>query len=214
MDAIAWDAVVRVLVAAALGAAIGIEREVQDHAAGFRTHVLVAVGAAAFTIAGLSYGVGDPTRVASEVASGIGFLGAGAILRRGLDVRGLTTAASLWVTAALGVAAGFGSYTTAIAGTVLVLVVLVPLKFLERGVLSRRTARRFTVDVAADVPLAAVTDRLAQVLDGVQVRGVLPGGETGRRLSVDATIRRHTDLAQVGDQILALDGIRALDVTR
>src|SRR3954451_23793087 len=92
---------------------LGLEREVRGHPAGARTHALVAVGAVLFTIAG-AYGFGDvphgptvdPARVAAQVASGVGFLGAGAIMRQGFGVRGLTTAATLWLAAAIGVTAG------------------------------------------------------------------------------------------------------------
>src|SRR5918998_6874576 len=118
-----WDLVARILVAAALGAAVGLEREVSDQPAGFRTHILVSLGAALFTIAG-ALGASafddsetvrfDPTRIAAQVVTGIGFLGAGAIIQQGVNVRGLTTAASLWVTAAVGLAVGLGFYTAAL----------------------------------------------------------------------------------------------------
>lgn len=125
----------RLLIAAAAGLVLGFERELRAQAAGLRTHVLVAVGAALFTVAG-AYGFSDiprgpnvdPARIAAQVASGIGFLGAGAILRQGLGVRGLTTAATLWVSAALGVAAGAGAWAAALIGTGVVLVVLVALR--------------------------------------------------------------------------------------
>src|SRR3954449_8306657 len=109
------DAFVRVGVAGGCGALIGIERESRNQLAGMRTHALVAVGAAVFTLAG-AYGFAevprsgnvDPMRVAAQVASGIGFIGAGAIIRDRGSVRGVTTAASLWTRGALGVAAGAG----------------------------------------------------------------------------------------------------------
>ena len=111
------DVMARVLLAAMLGALVGAERQARSHAAGARTHALVASGAALFTLAG-AYGFPDiarsasvdPMRVAAQVASGIGFVGAGAIIRDGLSVKGLTTAATLWASAAVGVAAGAGFY--------------------------------------------------------------------------------------------------------
>jgi putative Mg2+ transporter-C (MgtC) family protein len=123
------------LLAATAGLVVGSERELRAQAAGIRTHALVAVGAALFTIAG-AYGFADvphgpnvdPARVAAQVASGIGFLGAGAILRKGLGVRGLNTAATLWLAAALGVAAGAGAYAAAALGTGVVLLVLIVLR--------------------------------------------------------------------------------------
>ena len=126
---------VRLLLAATAGLVVGSERELRAQAAGIRTHALVAVGAALFTVAG-AYGFADvphgpnvdPARIAAQVASGVGFLGAGAILRKGLGVRGLNTAATLWLAAALGVAAGAGAYAAAGLGTGVVLLVLIALR--------------------------------------------------------------------------------------
>src|SRR3954449_5385536 len=119
------DAFVRVGVAGGCGALIGIERESRNQLAGMRTHALVAVGAAVFTLAG-AYGFSeiargpnvDPMRVAAQVASGIGFIGAGAIIRDRGSVRGITTAAALWTSAAVGLAAGAGLWAIALAGGV------------------------------------------------------------------------------------------------
>ena len=110
------DIAVRLAVAAGLGMVIGIERELREQAAGLRTHMLVAVGSCLFTLVS-AYGfetspgaTPDPSRVAAQIVTGIGFLGAGAILREGQWVRGLTTAASLWVVAAVGMAVGLGLF--------------------------------------------------------------------------------------------------------
>lgn len=111
------DVLIRLGVAAGLGMVIGIERELREQAAGLRTHMLVALGACLFTLVS-AYGfqaidgatTPDPSRVAAQIVTGIGFLGAGAILREGQWVRGLTTAASLWVVAAVGMAVGLGMY--------------------------------------------------------------------------------------------------------
>ena len=110
-----------------LGAVIGFERELHRQPAGFRTHSLVAVGAALFTIIsayGFDGSAVDPTRIAAQIVSGIGFIGAGTILQHRGNIRGLTTAASLWSVAAIGMAAGAGMLAIATAGTVLILVVL------------------------------------------------------------------------------------------
>jgi len=111
---IGWpEVLLRIFVAAALGGAIGLERELRERQAGLRTHLVVSVGAALFTLVS-AYGFSgfgsrvDPTRIAAQIVTGIGFLGAGAIIRQGLSVRGLTTAASLWLVAAIGMAAGAG----------------------------------------------------------------------------------------------------------
>jgi putative Mg2+ transporter-C (MgtC) family protein len=134
-----WDAFLRLAVAAGLGAAIGIEREVREREAGIRTHLLVSLGSCLFTIvsaygfheflsSGASVVRADPTRIAAQIVTGIGFLGAGAIIREGISVRGLTTAASLWVVAAIGMAAGAGYYWPAVAGTALTVFALWPLR--------------------------------------------------------------------------------------
>ena len=126
------DLVLRLLLAAFLGAAIGFEREVRGHPAGLRTHTLVALGSALFTelsIYGFPTEPGqpvDPTRIAAQIVTGIGFLGGGAILKEGLNVKGLTTAASLWAVAAIGMAAGAGNWFLSIASTAIVLMALWP----------------------------------------------------------------------------------------
>jgi putative Mg2+ transporter-C (MgtC) family protein len=134
------DLALRLLAAAILGAAIGLERERHDHPAGIRTHLLVSVGAAAFTVLSIySFGDGsDPGRVAAQIVTGVGFLGAGSILKGGRTVHGLTTAASLWVVAAVGMAAGAGAWGVAIATTVIVIVSLWPLRAIERRFVDRR----------------------------------------------------------------------------
>jgi len=127
------EAILRLALAAVCGGVIVIEREITEKTAGLRTHLLVCVGSSLFTIAGALGFVGhtvDPTRVAAQVVTGVGFLGAGAIMREGMSVHGLTTAASLWVTAAVGVAVGAGMYLVggfAVLVTLLSLWVLHPL---------------------------------------------------------------------------------------
>jgi putative Mg2+ transporter-C (MgtC) family protein len=137
------DFAIRMLIAAILGAAIGLEREIHEHPAGMRTHLLVSLGSAIFTVLSIYgfQGVGqgnvaatvDPTRIAAQVVSGIGFLGAGAILKYGTSIRGLTTAASLWTAAAIGMAAGAGEWLIAAVGTSIVIFSLWPLnRLVER----------------------------------------------------------------------------------
>lgn len=125
----------RLVVALLLGAVIGWERELQRMPAGFRTHALVSLGSAIFTVISAFAFTGplaDPTRVAAQIVSGIGFLGGGAILHYGGTVRGLTTAASLWAVAAVGMAAGAGLFFVAAVSAVLVIVALEVFQRLER----------------------------------------------------------------------------------
>jgi putative Mg2+ transporter-C (MgtC) family protein len=121
------DLALRLTVGLVLGAVIGFERELHRQPAGFRTHSMVALGAALFTVVsafGFTGDSVDPTRIAAQIVSGIGFIGAGTILQYRGHIRGLTTAASLWSVAAIGTAAGAGLYVVAVVGTLLILVIL------------------------------------------------------------------------------------------
>ena len=121
------DLALRLTVGLILGALIGFERELHRQPAGFRTHSLVSLGAALFTVVsafGFAGDTVDPTRIAAQIVSGIGFIGAGTILQYRGHIRGLTTAASLWSVAAIGTAAGAGLYLVAVIGTVLILIIL------------------------------------------------------------------------------------------
>src|SRR4029453_6954485 len=123
----------RLLTAAVLGAVLGFEREVRQKSAGLRTNILIAVGAALFTLMSLELAGpgGDPGRIAAQIVTGVGFLGAGAIMRTDSGIHGLTTAATVWVNAAVGVAAGGGSYHLAFIATGVTVVALLVLHPLE-----------------------------------------------------------------------------------
>lgn len=136
----------RIPVAILLGGLIGLEREIKGHVAGLRTNMLVCLGSTLFMIAGellaARYSalapISDPTRIASTIVQGIGFLGAGVIFQSGTRVRGLTTAASIWVVAAVGVLVGSGLYLAAVTGTAITVVVLALLPTVEDWIASRR----------------------------------------------------------------------------
>jgi putative Mg2+ transporter-C (MgtC) family protein len=171
-----WDAFLRLVVAAALGGAVGVEREVREREAGIRTHLLVSLGSCLFTIVS-AYGFheflvsgtnivrADPTRIAAQIVTGIGFLGAGAIIREGLSVRGLTTAASLWVVAGIGMASGAGYYWPAVAATALTLLALWPLRALAWVALerSRPLEKRLTVELKEGSSVKGLLDRVPDV---------------------------------------------------
>jgi putative Mg2+ transporter-C (MgtC) family protein len=218
-----WELALRLGVAAGLTGLIGLERELRERAAGLRTHMLVGVGSALFTIVS-AYGwsdfvfnrnegtILDPTRIAAQIVTGIGFLGAGAIIRQGLSVRGLTTAAGLWVVAAIGMAAGAGYYSAALVGTAIVLVGLGPIRWLEGAPLIRdlrREGRVLEIDLRPGEALGAVLDvihdravRLSRVeiTDDEERRHVraeldLPLGGAGSALVED--IARHESVIAV-----------------
>jgi putative Mg2+ transporter-C (MgtC) family protein len=138
-----YDVFLRLALAAALGGAIGLEREYRHKPAGLRTNMLIALGSALFSVMSvqLGSGAGSPDRIAAQVVTGIGFLGAGAILRSGENIHGLTTAATIWVNAAIGMAAGLGAYAVASVGAAITLVVLAFLPVMER-LFERRERRR------------------------------------------------------------------------
>lgn len=149
-----WDFLFRLLVAGVLGALVGIDREYRAKEAGFRTHFLVALGSALFMIVSKygfedilgKEGVGlDPSRIASQVVTGIGFLGAGTIIIQKLFVRGLTTAAGIWTTAAVGLAVGAGQYWLGISATLLTLLGLEGLGYMFRNFSQRNVNLTFTV---------------------------------------------------------------------
>jgi putative Mg2+ transporter-C (MgtC) family protein len=162
-----FDISIRLVAAALFGAAIGLEREIHGHQAGMRTHMLVSLGSAIFTvlsiyafprIEGLA---ADPGRVASGIVTGIGFLGAGAIVKYGTNVRGLTTAASLWVVAAVGLASGTGAYVVAAVGTVIALLSLWPVhRLVQRLELSSRRLLRLRLCLRKLDAFAAVSQVL------------------------------------------------------
>ena len=172
------EVVLRVVLAGVFGGAIGAEREIREREAGLRTHMLVSIGAALFTLvsaygfsdfrfsnaSGITY---DPTRIAAQVVTGIGFLGAGAIIRQGLSVRGLTTAASLWVVAAIGIATGAGYYSAALITTVVVLVSLWPLRIIAFRLFERVRPGELRLEVELQP-----TQSPSILLDPLEKRGV------------------------------------------
>lgn len=202
LPVLGWDGtLLRLAVAAALGAAIGLERELDEKSAGLRTHMLVSVGSALFTLVG-AYGFGDfqtvdPSRIAAQVVTGIGFLGAGLIFRQGFTVRGLTTAASLWLVAAIGMAAGAGFWKGALIATTAALISLRPLEWLKERALPRRAVSRLVVDLADDATSGEVLDALERIGDLLALR------RDGKRLEIEVRLD-HDRRTHVLDAISAL----------
>lgn len=130
--------ILRLLLAAGIGGLLGAEREVRRKSAGFRTNILIALGSCVFTMLGMAFAGGDPSRVTAQIVTGVGFLGGGAILHSGNNVHGMTTAAMIWVNAALGAAAGMGQVRLALIGAGLTLAVLLVLGPLERTIEEKR----------------------------------------------------------------------------
>ena len=210
------EALLRLLLAAGLGGAIGLERELRDHEAGFRTHLLVGLGACVFTLVSayawsdwtFSQGSGvtfDPTRIGAQIVTGIGFLGAGAIIVRGISVRGLTTAATLWVVAAIGMATGTGYYEVGVGAAALVLVSLGPLKLISTRVVAR--VRPEEAELAIRLAPGGQAARVLELIEtaGGRVSHVDFGDE--RTVDVTLTASRRTESARVAEQVSKLDDV-------
>lgn len=158
------ELILRILVASLLGGLIGLERDIHGRAAGLRTHLLVSMGSALFMVMselvaahaaeltnlGLARTFSDPGRIAAQIVTGIGFLGAGTIIKEGLTIRGLTTAACLWLVAAVGMAAGGGYFILAAATTCTALIFLISLHYLER-VYPKDSYRVLTIETPDDI---------------------------------------------------------------
>ncbi len=159
-----WEICLRLLCAMAIGMIIGTEREYTNRPAGMRTHILVALGACVVAITGqmlhFQYGGTDPARLAAQVITGVGFLGAGTIMREGATVKGLTTAASVWTVACLGISAGYGYYAIALAGMVFMLITLTVLELLQHRLPGRKATHEDYTLTAADLnaALAVIND--------------------------------------------------------
>ncbi len=220
IPSLSWDeSLLRLVLAAVLGGAIGVERELREREAGLRTHLLVSVGSALFTIvsaygfhsflaSGASVVRADPTRIAAQIVTGIGFLGAGAIIRQGLSVRGLTTAATLWVVAAIGLASGAGYYSAAAITTALVLVSLWPLRVLAFRILHRFRPEdgRLLVELPAGASPGGVVDEVERAGARMRSLEVSQEGER-RRLALDVELPRTTGAAQLVSRIAEVDDV-------
>jgi len=214
------EAFLRIGVAAACGALIGLERESRYQLAGMRTHALVAAGAAVFTLAG-AHGFPeihrgpnvDPMRVAAQIASGIGFIGAGAIIRDRGSVRGVTTAAALWTSAALGLAAGAGLWWVAGAGAAITLLVLVGL----RPVRARLVSPLHTIDIDYEKGHGTLGPVLQAIRDtGGELDDLNISDSDGgaRRVAIDVRLADPDDLVEVVKELGELPEVSGCAVRR
>lgn len=212
---------VRLVLAAILGGLIGLERESLNKAAGFRTHTLVCLGSCLIMVTSIEmytlHGwTADPARLAAQVVSGIGFLGAGTIMRSGFGIKGLTTAASLWVVAAIGLAIGSGRYVTAVVTTVIVLIVLVYLSKLEECVKSKKSKLKKIEVMIYDRPgqLGKVSSALGEM--NIHIRKVELGEplENARiKLTLACNVPYNLSIAQVRENLIEVDGVFEVEVS-
>jgi putative Mg2+ transporter-C (MgtC) family protein len=209
--ALGWDeTLLRLAVAAALGGVIGLERELDEKAAGLRTHMLVSAGSALFTLVS-AYGFSDilalsgsqvlvrldPSRIAAQIVTGVGFLGAGVIFRQGFTIRGLTTAASLWLVAAIGMASGAGYWAGAVLATVVGVISLRPLEWVKARAIPQRAATQLFVELKEDSTAGNVLDAVERSGDLLALR------RDGRRLEIEVRIDR-------AQRLRALDAVADL----
>ena len=224
------EVAIRLLITAVLCGVIGFERETRDQSAGFRTHILLGLGAALFTLVSAygftafteaalqSGGRGiqfDPTRIAAQIVTGIGFLGAGAIIRQGMDVRGLTTAASLWAAAAIGMAVGAGYYFGAAATTIIVIVAL----YVLREVRNRLLPRLRTDFGVMNVTFSDMRSEINEVVGtleshSVQIRSLGAEIEGGRaNYTIQLRIPPRRSMQEALQEISALSGVERVSVS-
>ncbi len=213
-----WELIIRLVIAAGLGSLIGAERERLIWAAGLRTHMLVCVGSCLIMVVS-AYGfatvlgpnvVLDPSRVAAQVVSGIGFLGAGSILLRGDLVRGLTTAASLWTVAAIGLAVGGGLYVEAIAATIIILLILAGIKPLEKWYQRRSQTLHVRLRVARGKMSLNTLSKILGFASGRISRFTCAPEPNSKYDEVDITIKRLSaeGMAAIVSKLEALPIVR------
>lgn len=206
----------RLLVALALGAIVGLERERQERAAGLRTVTMVSLGSCLFTIIG-AYGFAntDPSRVAAQIVTGIGFLGAGTIFLRKDLVRGLTTAATIWAVAAIGMAAGTARYFEAGFTTLLILAVLMVLKPIERRFFKRPSEAQVSVIVPRrDGEIEEVRAALGAIGAFPQSIRIHELNETDDRLEIDVGLPANRTTAELLRQLRTVQGARQVLISR
>jgi len=213
--------VIRLLVAAILGGLVGLEREKHQQPAGLRTHIILAIGSALAMGLSIELAIefrplvpnGDPARLAAQVISGIGFLGAGAIFRYGATIKGLTTATSLWTVAVIGLVVGAGHFFAALVATGLLLVTLSILDQFEKRYLAKSLARAMTVQLR---DRAGIVEELKQLLrdENIDIKslGVAKNIETGKlELKIIARVPRQQDIDHLIGKLSKLDGMRSFE---
>lgn len=206
--------VYRLLVAAGVGGLVGLEREFHDKPAGFRTNMLIAIGAALFTMFSRKMagdGTADQTRIAAQIVTGVGFLGAGVILRDRLTVYGITTAATIWAVASLGMGIGAGYVGLSLVATAVILVVLMLLDRLEKAIDSLRRAHHYTIMFESSEAAAAEVDMILNQA-GLRIRSTRShkaGELTTLDLQVVGNRRGHSAASQ---QLMASPHVKSVSI--
>ncbi|MFN2302659.1 MAG: MgtC/SapB family protein [Anaerolineales bacterium] len=217
-----FQIVLRVLLAAVLGAVVGFERERNDQPAGLRTHMILVIGSTLAMVLSVNLGYlfarpgtpADPARLAAQVISGIGFLGAGAILRYGFTVKGLTTATSLWTMAIVGMTVGAGYYLIGVMATALILVVLALLNVIENRFVRTSVSRFITIEANHHKSLVGNIRHIVEDMADNLISFTIQKHVKDKRLRIQivARISRDQALEQLVDELSDIDGVRNLKV--
>jgi len=223
-----WSVIIRVLSALLLGFAIGLEREITNKYAGLRTNILVCLGACIFTIisiygfpevtviSGEEFGTRDTARVAAQVVTGIGFIGGGTVLRHGANVFGLTTAATLWISAAIGMACGAGMFSVAIIATLLSIIVLVSVRLFEKNILvsSTKNTKRLKVNISCDNNNAsAIYDYLIENYSNLkEISKKLNKDETLTKINVILDVNGRKPIQSMYKTFQKVEGIESISI--
>ena len=208
------------------GFIIGAERELTNKSAGLRTHILVCMGACVFTLLSL-YGfpphanpvggasVGDPARIAAQIVTGIGFIGGGTVLRQGLTIQGLTTAATLWICAAIGMAAGCGKFSLSIATTIIAILALVLIRVVERRFIHTNNKNYKMVKITATVEKdkqAEVHEQFVKAVKNVWDFSAKKEHENDVKITLRAEILFSNSLPEIYNQFSQLEGIKSINI--
>ncbi|TCL03605.1 MgtC/SapB family protein [Sodalis ligni] len=214
------ELLLRIALAGALGALIGVERQLRAKEAGLRTHILVCIGSTMFMIVS-KYGFGDilgqhnialdPSRIAAQVVSGIGFLGAGTIMLNKQFVRGLTTAAGLWVTAAIGLIVGSGLYVIGIFGTIMTLLVLEGIRQLSTRLMGQRYMLMLSLTPASmDTAMQTLRKLRIRVMRSSVTRNENENKDC--KLSMEIMLRAKYKPADIYSQLMSIDGVHKIEI--
>jgi putative Mg2+ transporter-C (MgtC) family protein len=219
MDSVDIQMAGRLCLAGLLGGLVGLEREMHSQPAGLRTHMIVSLGSCLIMLVSihmtdLSGGKSDPGRIAAQVVAGVGFLGAGAIMRSGLSVRGLTTAACLWTVAAIGLAVGSGYWRAALVTTFLTLVATVVFQKIERKFSKGKSIRRFVIHAKDSATLVAKLEEIMSQL-GIGIREVdLQRDLVEKKLqvSITAVCAETADMDKLSRSFSALPDVEKVEI--
>lgn len=211
------EMILRLVVSVLLGAAVGYERERDNQPAGLRTHMILVLGACLAMILSINIGAKhgtDPARLAAQVIAGIGFLGAGAILRYGFNVKGLTTAATLWTMAIVGMAVGYGYYLISVVTTALMLIILSVVNIIEHRFIRTNVVRTITIESHGGTgqirTIRKAINQLAERIINFSVQRNIKGDRI--RIQVVAELDRNEKLEHLVETLSNLEGVRAVKI--